>query len=53
MQAVGNRLEELERQQPFDCSMVVGRVKDEGFKRRLRREDDAEDYLNEGKNRSF
>ncbi|PIK46542.1 hypothetical protein BSL78_16606 [Apostichopus japonicus] len=47
-EAVGNRLEELERQQPFDCSMVVGRVKDEGFKRRLRREDDAEDYLNEG-----
>ncbi|XP_071839173.1 protein unc-80 homolog isoform X3 [Apostichopus japonicus] len=46
-EAVGNRLEELERQQPFDCSMVVGRVKDEGFKRRLRREDDAEDYLNE------
>ncbi|KAJ8031313.1 Protein unc-80-like [Holothuria leucospilota] len=46
-EAVGNRLEELERQQPFDCSMVVGRVRDEGFKRRLRREDDAEDYLNE------
>nr|XP_054770882.1 protein unc-80 homolog [Lytechinus pictus] len=46
-EAIGTRLEEIEKQESQNVLHVVGKVRDEGLKKRLRREDDEEDFLDE------
>ncbi|XP_022101911.1 protein unc-80 homolog isoform X3 [Acanthaster planci] len=46
-EAIGARLEEIERQEAKDVTVVIGKVKDESIKRRLRQQDDQEDFLDE------
>ena len=41
-------MEEIERQEARDVLVVIGKVKDEGVRKRLREQDDQEDFLDEG-----
>ena len=50
LQAIGARLEEIERQEARDLTVVIGKVKDESVRKRLREQDDQEDFLDEGRN---
>ncbi|XP_071797964.1 protein unc-80 homolog isoform X4 [Asterias amurensis] len=46
-EAIGARMEEIERQEARDLTVVIGKVKDESVRKRLREQDDQEDFLDE------